>query len=38
MAVFADHFPWPGFDHIGKDGDGFRYGPEGIRWAASPRI
>jgi len=38
MAVFADHFPWPGFGHIGKDGDGFRYFPESIRWAVSPRI
>jgi glyoxylase-like metal-dependent hydrolase (beta-lactamase superfamily II) len=32
MALLGYHFPWPGLGHIAKEGDGFRYFPELIRW------
>jgi hypothetical protein len=25
VPVMSYHFPWPGFGHIAKAGDGFRY-------------
>jgi glyoxylase-like metal-dependent hydrolase (beta-lactamase superfamily II) len=28
MAVMSYHYPWPGYGHIVKSGDGFRYIPE----------
>jgi glyoxylase-like metal-dependent hydrolase (beta-lactamase superfamily II) len=27
IPVMAYHFAWPGFGHVGRDGDGFRYFP-----------
>jgi hypothetical protein len=24
-AVMSYHFPWPGYGHVVKNGDGFRY-------------
>jgi hypothetical protein len=32
MALLGYHFPWPGLGHVAKEGDGFRYFPELIRW------
>lgn len=32
IALLGYHFPWPGLGHIAKEGDGFRYFPELIRW------
>jgi glyoxylase-like metal-dependent hydrolase (beta-lactamase superfamily II) len=32
MALVGYHFPWPGLGHVAKEGDGFRYFPEPIRW------
>ena len=28
IPVMAYHFAWPGYGHVGKAGDGFRYYPE----------
>ncbi|WP_179197810.1 MBL fold metallo-hydrolase [Hymenobacter crusticola] len=30
--VLGYHFPWPGLGHIAKQGEGFRFVPEPIRW------
>ncbi|MDF7813878.1 MBL fold metallo-hydrolase [Hymenobacter sp. YC55] len=30
--VLGYHFPWPGLGHLAKQGDGFRFVPEPIRW------
>jgi len=27
IPVMSYHFAWPGFGHVGRDGDGFRYFP-----------
>ena len=28
--MLAYHFAWPGIGHVAKQGDGFRWYPEGI--------
>ena len=28
IPVMSYHFAWPGFGHVAKPGDGFRYHPE----------
>ena len=28
IAVMSYHYPWPGYGHVAKNGDGFRYIPE----------
>jgi hypothetical protein len=28
IAVMSYHYPWPGYGHVVKNGDGFRYIPE----------
>jgi hypothetical protein len=28
--LLAYHFAWPGIGHVAKQGDGFRYYPEGM--------
>ena len=28
IPVMAYHFAWPGYGHVAKNGDGFRYYPE----------
>jgi hypothetical protein len=28
IPAIAYHFPWPGYGHVSKHGDGFRYHPE----------
>ena len=28
IPVMSYHFAWPGFGHVAKNGDGFRYYPE----------
>jgi glyoxylase-like metal-dependent hydrolase (beta-lactamase superfamily II) len=35
IAVYGGHFPWPGFGHVSKEKDGFRYFPNAIKWAMS---
>jgi glyoxylase-like metal-dependent hydrolase (beta-lactamase superfamily II) len=30
--VLGYHFPWPGLGHLAKQGEGFRFMPEPIRW------
>jgi glyoxylase-like metal-dependent hydrolase (beta-lactamase superfamily II) len=30
--VLGYHFPWPGLGHLAKQGEGFRFVPEPIRW------
>jgi glyoxylase-like metal-dependent hydrolase (beta-lactamase superfamily II) len=30
--VLGYHFPWPGLGHLTKQGEGFRFVPEPIRW------
>jgi glyoxylase-like metal-dependent hydrolase (beta-lactamase superfamily II) len=30
--VLGYHFPWPGLGHLAKQGAGFRFLPEPIRW------
>lgn len=30
--VLGYHFPWPGLGHLSKQGEGFRFVPEPIRW------
>ena len=25
MPMMAYHFPWPGYGHVGKQGEGFHY-------------
>jgi glyoxylase-like metal-dependent hydrolase (beta-lactamase superfamily II) len=32
MRVLGYHFPWPGLGHLLKQGEGFRFVPEPIRW------
>jgi hypothetical protein len=27
ISLIACHFPWPGYGHVSKHGDGFRYCP-----------
>ena len=36
IPVAAYHFPWPGYGHISKDGDGFRYHPSSIEHVVIP--
>ncbi len=31
IPIMSYHFAWPGFGHIGKNGDGFRYFPEAMQ-------
>lgn len=31
IPLIAYHFPWPGFGHVGKQGDGFRYYPAAMQ-------
>jgi hypothetical protein len=28
IPVMSYHFAWPGYGHVAKNGDGFRYYPE----------
>jgi glyoxylase-like metal-dependent hydrolase (beta-lactamase superfamily II) len=30
--VLGYHFPWPGLGHVARQGEGFRFVPEPIRW------
>lgn len=36
IPMAAYHFPWPGYGHISKDGDGFRYHPAPMELVAIP--
>ncbi|MGD9802332.1 MAG: MBL fold metallo-hydrolase [Hyphomicrobiaceae bacterium] len=36
IPVAAYHFPWPGYGHISKDGEGFRYHPSPIEHVVMP--
>lgn len=31
IAMLAYHFAWPGIGHVAKDGEGFRYYPQGMK-------
>jgi len=34
--LLAYHFAWPGIGHVAKQGDGFRYYPEGMTLIQTP--
>jgi hypothetical protein len=31
IPLLAYHFAWPGIGHVAKQGDGFRFYPEGMK-------
>jgi hypothetical protein len=31
IPLLAYHFAWPGVGHVAKQGDGFRFYPEGMK-------
>ena len=31
IPLLAYHFPWPGIGHVAKQGDGFRFYPDGMK-------
>lgn len=36
IPVIAYHFPWPGFGHMSKHGEGFRYHPAPMEIVSMP--
>ena len=36
LPMLAYHFPWPGYGHLAKQGDGFRYYPEPMEFVKIP--
>ncbi len=36
LPMLAYHFPWPGYGHLAKQGDGFRYYPESMEFVKIP--
>ncbi len=36
LPMLAYHFPWPGYGHLAKQGDGFRYYPEAMEFVKIP--
>ena len=36
LPMLAYHFPWPGYGHLAKQGDGFRYYPEPMEFVPIP--
>ena len=36
LPMLAYHFPWPGYGHLSKQGDGFRYYPEPMEFVKIP--
>lgn len=36
MPMLAYHFPWPGYGHLAKSGDGYRYYPEPMEFVKIP--
>ena len=36
LPMLAYHFPWPGYGHLAKQGDGYRYHPEPMEFVRIP--
>lgn len=36
LPMLAYHFPWPGYGHLAKSGDGYRYYPEPMEFVKIP--
>jgi glyoxylase-like metal-dependent hydrolase (beta-lactamase superfamily II) len=36
LPMLAYHFPWPGYGHLAKQGDGYRYYPEPMEFVKIP--